>query len=127
MTLTVYNGEHFERSKWRYVGFSLTIIIVIGLSLRKQNIVGVILLFFILGAYMYYSVLSAQTTKLTIKDKYLAIGEKSMPRQNLTGYLIEGDKKTAKEYFTKCVATNLKPFWEYQCALAELKHLQTTE
>jgi HEAT repeat protein len=37
--------------------------------------------------------------------------------------LIEGDKVTATDYFTKCLATDVNTFEEYQSAKAELKFL----
>jgi lipoprotein NlpI len=40
--------------------------------------------------------------------------------------LIEGDKTTAADYFTKCLATNAKVFQDYKSAAAELKYLQAT-
>ena len=37
--------------------------------------------------------------------------------------LVEEDKKTAAEYFEKCVLTDQKQFFEYHSAVAELKFL----
>jgi hypothetical protein len=53
-------------------------------------------LFFILGAYIYYTVIATQTTKIIIKNTYLLIGEKTLPRHNLVGYVIEIEPKTQK-------------------------------
>ena len=44
-----------------------------------------------------------------------------------TKRLIDGDKKTAQDYFEKCVATGLKNFSEYDCAAAELKALKAAK
>ncbi len=41
--------------------------------------------------------------------------------------LIDGDKTIAKDYLTKCVATNAKFHMAYQSAAAELKYLQTAK
>lgn len=96
MDLHVYNWEKFERSKLRYIGFSSVFIIAITLSLLNQNIVGGIVLFFILGAYFYYSVLSNQITKIHINDKYILIDKKTHPWSDFSSYTIEVEKKTNK-------------------------------
>ena len=96
MDLHVYNGERFNRNGRRYVAFSSVFIICIVLSILNQNIVGAIVLFFILGAYFYYSILSNQATKIRIEDEYILIDKRSHPRKDFTAYTIEIDKKTNK-------------------------------
>jgi hypothetical protein len=49
-------------------------------------------LFFILGAYFYYSILSNQTTKIHIEDGYILIDKKSHPWSDFTGYTLEVEK-----------------------------------
>lgn len=52
------------------------------------------MLFFILGAYFYYSILSNQITKIRIEDEYILIDKKSHPRSDFTAYTLEIEKKT---------------------------------
>lgn len=94
MTLRVYNGERFERNKRRYVFFALVLIIIIGLSLWKQNIIGVIVLFFILGAYFYYSIISNQIVSLKIDKEHLTMNNKIYLRGSFKAYCIEVEKRT---------------------------------
>jgi hypothetical protein len=96
MTLRAYNWEHFERSKRWYVFFALLLIIVIGLSLWKKNIIGVVVLFIILGAYFYYSILSQKVISLTIKKDHLLIDNKIYLWSIFSAYSLELDKKTQK-------------------------------
>lgn len=96
MDLHVYNWEKFERNKRRYIGFSTIFISAIVLSLLNQNIVGGLVLFFILGAYFYYSILSNQTSKIHIEDEYIIIDKKSHPWSDFTSYTLEVDKGSNK-------------------------------
>lgn len=94
MTLHTYNGEKFERNKRWYILFASVLIIIIGLSLWKQNIIGVVILFFILGAYFYYSIISNQIITLKIEKNQLIIDKKAYMRTNFKAYCIEVEKKT---------------------------------
>lgn len=52
------------------------------------------MLFFILGAYFYYSILSNKKIKIQIKKEWLLINEKNYLRSNFSGYMIERNKQT---------------------------------
>jgi len=93
MTLRVYNGEKFERNKRWYILFALVLITIIWLSLWKQNVIGVVVLFFILWAYFYYSIISNQIITLKIEKDHLIINNKIYLRWNFRGYSIEIEKK----------------------------------
>ncbi len=94
MKLRVYNGEKFERNKRRYLFFSLVLILIIWLSLWKKNTVGVVVLFFILGAYFYYSIIANQVVSIEINEKEININQKKYPRSFFNGYVIEIEKKS---------------------------------
>lgn len=94
MTLHTYNGERFERNKRWYVFFALVLIIIIWLSLWKQNVIGVVVLFFILGAYFYYSIISNQVISLKIEKEHLIINDKIYLRGTFKAYSIEIEKKS---------------------------------
>lgn len=96
MNLKVYNGEKFERNKLRYIIFSSVFIVSIVLSLINQNIVWAIVLFFILGAYFYYSILSNKIISIQSENDYLVIHQKSYPRSDFTSHTIEVDKNSKK-------------------------------
>ncbi len=107
MKLKVYNWEKFEKSKMRYVWFALVLIAIIGLSLRKQNLIWVIVLFFIVWAYLYYNITSNQPITIQIEEKHLTINHKTYSRRNFSAYSIEIDKKT--EEITNLVL--ISPKW----------------
>ncbi len=96
MQLNIYNSEKFNRNKFRYVAFSTIIVSIFVLSILHDNIVGAILLFFVLGGYFYYSVRNNQTTKASITKQGLIIGTATYPRNELSGYVLEVDTKQQK-------------------------------
>lgn len=93
MDLRVYNWEKFDRNKRWYVFFALVLITIIWLSLWKQNFVWVIVLFFIVGAYFYYSIISNQTISLKIDKQHITINNKIYLRWHFKSYSIEIDKR----------------------------------
>jgi len=94
MTLHIYNWEKFERNKRWYVFFALILIVIIWLSLWKQNIIWVIVLFFILWAYFYYSIISNQIVSIKIEKDHIAINNKIYTISSFRAYSIEIEKKT---------------------------------
>ena len=96
MSIKVYNWEKVDRNKRRYIIFSITLILIIWLSLRKQNIVWVVIIFFILWAYFYYSTLSNQTIKITINPNHIAINNKIFIWEALKAYCVEIEKSSQK-------------------------------
>jgi len=93
MQITVYNSEKFERTKRRYVIFSSIFASVFILSILNKNIVGAILLFFLLWAYFYYSVSSNQLTKINITKQWLIIWPKTYNWTSFKWYILEVDEK----------------------------------
>lgn len=93
MTLRVYNWEKFERNRRWFVLFALVLITIIWLSLWKQNVIGVVVLFFILWAYFYYSIVSNQIITLKIEKDHLIINNKIYLRWSFRAYSIEIEKK----------------------------------
>lgn len=96
MTLHVYNWERFERNKRWYIFFALVLIVIIWLSLWKQNIIGVVVIFFILWAYFYYSIISNQIIPLKIEKDHILINNKLYLRWTFKAYSLEIEKKTQK-------------------------------
>ncbi|MEI6774261.1 MAG: hypothetical protein WCL18_05755 [bacterium] len=84
MSVLVYNGEKFQRSKIWYLIFAVIFASVFVLSIINNNIVGAVLLFFLLGGYFYYSTINNQVIKLIIEQSQLIIGNKSYPRNTFT-------------------------------------------
>lgn len=56
--------------------------------------VGAVVLFFILGAYFYYTLISHQIITIKINERYITLDKKNFPWNDFTGYAIEADKKT---------------------------------
>ncbi len=96
MTLHTYNGEIFERNKRWYVFFALMIISIVWLSLWKQNVVGVVVLFIILWAYFYYNIISNQHIEIKIEKDFLLIHQKKYARSSFKWYNLEIEKKSEK-------------------------------
>jgi uncharacterized membrane protein len=73
MSILVYNGEKFQRSKIWYLVFAVVFASVFVLSLLNDNVVGGILILFLLGGYFYYSTINNQVITMTIEKTQLVI------------------------------------------------------
>jgi len=96
MSILVYNGEKFQRSKVRYLIFAVIFASVFLLSILNNNIVGAVLLFFLLWWYFYYSTINNQLIKLTINNNQLMLWSKIFPRNTFIWYVVEIYPKTQK-------------------------------
>ena len=96
MELKIYNWEKFEREKLRYIIFASVFILIFILSAFYKNIVWIILMFFLLGAYIYYGIINIQETKIKISDNWLLVWDKIISWTNLIWYCIELESKKQK-------------------------------
>jgi hypothetical protein len=98
MELKVFNWEKFERDKVRYIVFASIFILIFILSAFYKNIVWIILMFFLLGAYIYYGIINVNEITITISENWLLVWTKVIPWNNLVWYCIELEikKKTIK-------------------------------
>ena len=94
MDIKVYNSEKFERNTWWYIIFAVLFASIFILSLLNENFVGAVLLFFLLGAYFYYSVTNNQLVTMKIDKGTLIVWDKVYSWTSLAGYVIELDPKT---------------------------------
>ena len=98
LALKIYNGELFERSKWRYVRFTLAIFIIIILSLfyksgeKIQGLIGAVILLMIVGGYFFFLAKVNTETQLLLKSEGLQIGERLFPYPLLKGFVLEMEK-----------------------------------
>lgn len=93
MSIKAYASEKFEKNTRRYIIFSVVFATIFILSILNGNYRWAILLFFLLGAYFYYSVTNNQIIKITIQENNLLVGDKVYPRNSLAWYAIEIDPK----------------------------------
>lgn len=96
MELKVYNWEKFKREKLRYIIFASVFVIIFVLSAFYKNIVWIILMFFLLGAYIYYWIINIQETTMKISDNGLLVWDKIIAWSNLIGYCLELEFKKQK-------------------------------
>lgn len=89
MKVTVHNSEKFERGQLWYIIFSCFFVSFIALLLIDGNFVGAILLFFLLGWYLFFSISNNQSIEIIMLDEFLQIWPKAYPRGKLTGFVIE--------------------------------------
>ena len=89
MNVLVYNGEKFQRSKLWYLLFAIIFASVFVLSILNNNIVGAVLIFFLLGWYFYYSTINNQVVKITIDKQQIVIGNKTYLRNLFVWYVVE--------------------------------------
>jgi len=93
MELKVFNWEKFERDKVRYIGFASIFILIFVVSAFYKNIVWIILMFFLLGAYIYYGIINVNEITITISENWLLVWTKVIPWTNLVWYCIELELK----------------------------------
>lgn len=72
-SINIYSAEYFERSKRRYILFACFFCVLIILSILYENLVGAILLFFLLGGYLFFSISNAQEISMTLSPEGLKI------------------------------------------------------
>ncbi len=88
-SINIYSSESFSRSKRRYIIFSSFFCILIVLSILYENLVGAILLFFLLGGYLFFSISNTQQISMTLSQEWLKIWNNIRPRSRLNGYALE--------------------------------------
>lgn len=88
MQLKVYNAEKFERTKIRYVIFSCVFVLIIIASIFYKNIVWIILMFFLVWAYIYYGLINIYEISISISENGLVL-DKIIPRSQISGYCLE--------------------------------------
>lgn len=94
MQIKAYSSEKFERNTWWYIVFSVVFASIFVLSILNKNFVGTVLLFFLLGAYFYYSATGSQPVTMTIDKNSLLVWDRVFPWNTITWYAIEVDPKT---------------------------------
>lgn len=94
MSVLVYNGEKFQRSKIWYLVFAVIFASVFLLSILNNNVIGAVLIFFLLGGYFYYSTINNQVIKMTLDKNQLLIWNKTYPRNSFLWYVVEIYPKT---------------------------------
>ena len=94
--LKVFNGEVFERPKWRYVLFVLVLLGLVVLSFVYDNVIWAIFLLFLIWGYAYLQMKVTQQIDLQIWDLVLTLGNRQIPYSNLKGFLFEWEAKSGR-------------------------------
>jgi hypothetical protein len=89
--IKAYSSENFERNKLRYIIFSSVFILIFAVSIFYKNIVWAILMFFLLGGYLYYGIINNQELNIKITDNWLMIGSKISNWTKFSWYCLEID------------------------------------
>lgn len=88
MELKVYNTEKFERTKIRYVIFSCLFVLIIIASLFYKNIVWIVLMFFLVWAYIYYGLINVYEINIGISENWLVL-DRVIPRSQISWFCLE--------------------------------------
>lgn len=88
MQLKVYNTEKFDRTKVWYAIFCCVFILIIIASIFYKNIVWIILMFFLVWAYIYYWLISVHEITISMDENWLTL-ERIIPWTNITGFCLE--------------------------------------
>lgn len=90
-SVKVHNGEYFERGKTWYIVFSVTLVALIVVSVLFENFFGAIILFLLVGGYILFALMRNRQISIHTADQGLLIGEKMIPRAQLTGRSLEAE------------------------------------
>ena len=102
VSLKVYNWEVFERSTLRYVCFFLVIGAVVFISLFYESwdklnwLIWVIIMLIIVWGYIFFLSRANAEIKIVIKPEWLVIWNRLVAYSQLTGFVVEMDKRTMK-------------------------------
>jgi hypothetical protein len=88
MQLKVYNAEKFERTKIWYVLFSCIFVLIIIASIFYKNIVWIILMFFLIWAYIYYGLINVSEINISISENGLVL-DRIIPRSQISWFCLE--------------------------------------
>jgi hypothetical protein len=105
MELHTYSGEHFERSKWRYVIFFAIVAIfsIWPIIYSERNplyhdttnaMVGAVIVLLIVGGYFFFSTKMNEIITLKIEESWLTIGKKTYVRSEFSGFVLEYHTQT---------------------------------
>lgn len=89
--IKAYSSENFERNKIRYIIFSSVFIMIFAVSIFYKNIVWAILMFFLLGGYLYYGIINNQELDIKITENGLMVWPKISHWTKFIGYSLEID------------------------------------
>lgn len=89
-TLHVYTHEQHQRSKLWYIWFGVVFVCMIILSLRYSNRLGAVILFLVLGGYLFFSLIEKKID-LTISESWLQSGPTLTPWTSIRQFGIEYD------------------------------------
>ena len=94
MEIRVYNWEHFERTKWWFIAFAVSLAVIIWASIFFANLFWSIILFLFTWAYILFSLTKNKHISLGIRDSGLAVDARLWPWQSLDSFVVEVDTKS---------------------------------
>lgn len=94
MEVLVYSTEYYNRSHAWYVIFAWLFAWLVILSILYDNIVGAIVLLFLLGWYIFFTVANMQPIILRVDEQYLQIGKKTYAREDVNWFMLEIEQPT---------------------------------
>lgn len=94
MELRVYNGEHFERTNTRFIGFGIALLAIIALSVWRMNFFGAIVMFLVAWWYVLFWLTKNKIISLIIREAGIAIDTRMRVWNTLQNFAVEVDEKT---------------------------------
>ena len=142
MELKVYNWEYFERSKTRYIIFTLIILLVVVVSVFSNNIFWWVLVLIVAWCYIFLITKTNNVVKMIIWEKALQIDNNIYKWNDLSWFVLEyhvkkekihnivivDNKNNSKIYTINDTEDNLKNFVNNLSAIIPMldKYDQTT-
>jgi len=89
MSLTVYNWEIFDRTNTWYIVFGMVFALLIIFSIIYWNYTWAIVLFILLGWYIFFNLWNQQKIKLIVSISWLTIWQKTYNRSDIEWFWLE--------------------------------------
>lgn len=92
MDLLVYNGEVYNRWKWWYICFIAIFSFLSFLFLVLGNLQWVLLICFLLGGYISFSLTTFKKIKISLTEQWIMLNQRLFQWQEVYGYSVWIDK-----------------------------------
>ena len=96
MKITVYNGEHFERSKVWFLIFFLVISIFLFITVFFSDLFSAVIILLVVGAYFYFILKVEDKIDITLTDEGIKFADFKKRYDEFTGFSLESHIETKK-------------------------------
>ena len=97
LTLKVFSGEKYDRSKTWWIVFFVIVAVLILTSLWVTGFrwfLEVMIIGMVVSGYIFFTIFGVKEVEMKIQENGIGVGEEFIPWEQLSGYVLEVDSKT---------------------------------